>query len=124
MTFTVDQRRIIASVAACANIPLEALENEKCLIERMMDAIASGGGWGYGKAKPEKAQPVKQEEKPVLTEEFIAQVEQLERDCKAHEADSKKYFDLWQQATETVNRLNAEKKALETQVERLERKIK
>lgn len=99
MTTTIEQRRIEASVAACANIPLEVLEHEKCIVERMMDSIAAG-------ASKAKVQEVPSEE-----------VERLK-------AEAAKHFAQWQAGLETINRLKAEKKALEGQVERLERRAK
>lgn len=109
-------RRVAASVAACANIPLEALENEKCLIERLMDAIADP----TQNLRPRKdAWPTKIEvapkAEPVLTPELIAQVEQLE-------ANAKKYFDLYQGQMELNGQLKMQLAQLQAENERLKRK--
>lgn len=97
-----DQRRIAASIAACINIPIEALENEKCLIERMMDVLASNG-WARRNTKLE----------PKLTPELIAQVEQLE-------ANATRYFNLYQEQLEANGQLKMQ--LAQAQAERLKRK--
>jgi hypothetical protein len=112
MNTVFDDRRVLASLNACKNIPIHALENEKCLIERMMDVLASNG-WARRHSKNEDlpAPP----SRPELTPELIAQVEQLE-------ANATKYFDLYQGQLETNGQLKMEIAQLKAEVERLKRK--
>lgn len=104
----VDARRVAASIAACINIPIHALENEKCLIERMLDVLANNG-WTR---KPKNAA---EPEAPVLTEEMVRQIELLE-------ANGNKYFNLYQTEQEKNGQLKMQLAQLEAENERLKRK--